>query len=152
MSIKPPFTLASAIKKVKVAQDLWNSKEPAKVALAYTHNTIWRNRGCFLSGRDEVIEFLTQKWKTEHGYRLRKELFTFRDNKIAVQFFYEWNGQSDLKGQWHRTYGMENWTYDEDGIMKKRMMCGNDIEINEDERWFKPGVDVDSVEITEKHL
>ncbi|KAK1234922.1 hypothetical protein PQX77_001884 [Marasmius sp. AFHP31] len=152
MSLRPPFTLATAVKKVKVAQDLWNTKTPSKICLAYTPNTIWRNRSSFLSGREEVEKFLADKWKKEHGYVLRKELFAFQDNKIAVQFFYEWNTQHDLKGQWHRCYGMENWTFDESGLMRKRMMCGNDVPITDSERWFKPGVDTEAVEITERHL
>lgn len=152
MSIKPPFTSQTAHKKLKVAQDLWNTKDPVKVAQAYTPDTIWRNRDHFLKGREEVVQFLEKKWQKEHGYVLRKELFTFKDNKIAVQFFYEWNTQPDLKGQWYRTYGMENWTFNEDGLMKKRMMSGNDLPISENERWFRPGVDIESVEITERHL
>ncbi|KAL0572317.1 hypothetical protein V5O48_009639 [Marasmius crinis-equi] len=143
-SLRPPFTLATALKKVKVAQDVWNTRTPSKVAMAYTPNTIWRNRDKFLSGREEVTQFLEEKWRREHGYMLRKDLFAFQDNKIAVQFFYEWNTQPDLKGQWHRCYGLEDWTYEESGLMRKRMMSGNDVVISDAERWFKPGVDIES--------
>ncbi|KAF9266600.1 DUF1348-domain-containing protein [Marasmius fiardii PR-910] len=152
MSLRPPFNLASASRKVKLAQDLWNTKNPAKVVLAYTPNTLWRNRDEFLSGREEVRQFLERKWKKEFHYRLRKELFSFNDDKIAVQFFYEWNTQSDMRGQWYRTYGLEDWTFDVDGLMRKRMMSGNDVPITDAERWFQPGVEVESVFISEKHL
>jgi len=151
--IKPPFTAETALQKVKVAQNLWNTKDPHKVVKAYTENTIWRNRDQFMKGHDEVIQFLTKKWEKENGYRLRKELFAFTDNKIAVQFFYEWfaideNGEK----QWYRCYGLEDWTFAESGLMRKRQMSGNDVAITDEERWFKDGVDVNSVEITEKHL
>ncbi|KAK7044229.1 hypothetical protein VNI00_007951 [Paramarasmius palmivorus] len=152
MSLKPPFTLASAINKVKLAQNLWNTRDPARVVQAYTQDTIWRNRDQFMSGREEVKKFLEKKWQKEHHYILRKELFTFNENKIAVQFFYEWNSQPDAKGQWFRTYGLEDWTFDESGLMRKRMMSGNDVAISDSERWFKPGVDIESVNITERHL
>ncbi|KAF9266597.1 DUF1348-domain-containing protein [Marasmius fiardii PR-910] len=156
MSLKPPFTLATAIKKVKVAQNLWNTKNPAKVVQAYAPETIWRNRDQFLSGREEVREFLEKKWAREHGYVLRKELFTFNENKIAVQpslqFFYEWNTERNLEGQWYRCYGLEDWTFNDEGLMRKRMMSGNDVPISDAERWFKPGVDIESVKITERHL
>lgn len=152
MSIRPPFTLATAIKKVKAAQDLWNTKTPAKVALGYTPDTIWRNRSTFLRGRAQVEEFLKKKWEKEHFYVLRKELFAFTDNKIAVQFFYEWNEKPDGTGQWYRTYGLEDWTFDESGLMRKRMMSGNDVAIAKTERWFKPGEDNEGVEIGEEHL
>ncbi|KAJ3477358.1 hypothetical protein NLI96_g10517 [Meripilus lineatus] len=150
--IKPPFTAETALQKTKAAQNLWNTKDPAKVALAYTPDTIWRNRDTFLRGRDEVIDFLSKKWAKENGYRLRKELFAFTENKIAVQFFYEWfETRPDGHRQWYRTYGLEDWTFADDGLMRKRQMSGNDVEISEQERWFKDGVDVDTVEISEKH-
>ncbi|KAJ7715651.1 hypothetical protein DFH07DRAFT_862692 [Mycena maculata] len=152
MSIVPPFTAATAHQKVKAAQNLWNTRDPAKVALAYTPDTIWRNRTTFAQGRDEVVKFLTRKWEKEHHYILRKELFSFTENKIAVQFFYEWNEKPDGTGQWYRTYGLEDWTFEASGLMRKRMMSGNDLAISPDERWFKPGVDIESVEISEKHL
>ncbi|KAJ7574338.1 hypothetical protein C8J56DRAFT_979409 [Mycena floridula] len=152
MSLRPPFTLETAQRKVKLAQDLWNTKTPSKVSLAYTENTIWRNRSTFLTGRADVEKFLTEKWQKEHFYVLRKELFSFTDNKIAVQFFYEWNEKPDASGQWFRTYGLEDWTFEDSGLMRKRMMSGNDVAISEDERWFKEGVDIESVEIGEAHL
>ncbi|KAF6807640.1 hypothetical protein CMUS01_14079 [Colletotrichum musicola] len=144
----PPFTEETAKIKVKAAQDAWNTKNPAKVKMAYTPDTIWRNRDTFLKGRDEIEQWLTKKWETEDGYRLRKELFAFTDNKIAVQFWYEW---FDASGQWWRTYGLEDWTFAENGLMRKRQMSGNDVKIDESDRWFKDGVDVNTVDISEKH-
>ncbi|PKS09425.1 hypothetical protein jhhlp_004040 [Lomentospora prolificans] len=155
----PPFTEESARKKVKSAQDAWNTKSPDKVKLAYTTNSIWRNRDQFLQGRDEIASFLARKWEKEHGYRLRKELFSFTDNKARpatrstslfsnLQFWYEWH---DDAGQWWRTYGLEDWTFAENGLMRKRQMSGNDVQISNDERWFKDGVDVNAVDISEKH-
>lgn len=116
--------------------------------MAYTPDSIWRNRDQFLQGRDAIQEFLTKKWERENGYRLRKELFAFTDNKIAVQFWYEWY---DEAGQWWRTYGLEDWTFAENGLMRKRQMSGNNVKIADDERWFKDGVDVNEVDISEKH-
>lgn len=116
--------------------------------MAYTPDSIWRNRDQFLQGRDAIKEFLTKKWEKENGYRLRKELFAFTDNKIAVQFWYEWYDES---GQWWRTYGLEDWTFAENGLMRKRQMSGNDVKIPDEERWFKDGVDVNTVDISEKH-
>ncbi|KAM0482492.1 hypothetical protein ACHAPX_003010 [Trichoderma viride] len=144
----PPFTAETAQIKVKAAQDGWNTRNPDGVKMAYTPDSIWRNRGTFLQGRDEIQKFLTDKWKRENGYRLRKELFAFTDNKIAVQFWYEWY---DEAGQWWRTYGLEDWTFAENGLMRKRQMSGNDVKISEEERWFKDGVDVNTVDISEKH-
>ncbi|KAI0110999.1 DUF1348-domain-containing protein [Hypoxylon sp. NC0597] len=144
----PPFTAETAHIKVKAAQDAWNTKDPAKVKLAYTPDSIWRNRDTFLQGRDEIEVFLTKKWEREQGYRLRKELFAFTDNKIAVQFWYEWY---DKDGQWWRTYGLEDWTFADDGLMRKRQMSGNDVKITHEERWYKDGVDVNTVPISEKH-
>ncbi|KAM3502400.1 hypothetical protein MY10362_004874 [Beauveria mimosiformis] len=144
----PPFTLETAKIKVKAAQDAWNTKTPDKVKMAYTPDTIWRNRDQFLQGREAVREFLSDKWATENGYRLRKELFAFTDNKIAVQFWYEWH---DETGQWWRTYGLEDWTFADNGLMRKRQMSGNDVRIGEEERWFKDGVDVNAVDIEERH-
>lgn len=115
---------------------------------AYTTDSIWRNRNTFIKGRDEIQEFLTKKWEREHGYRLRKELFAFTDNKIAVQFWYEWHDES---GQWWRTYGLEDWTFADSGLMRKRQMSGNDVKIGDEARWFKDGVDVNTVDISEKH-
>ncbi|KAL1840838.1 hypothetical protein VTJ49DRAFT_7681 [Mycothermus thermophilus] len=144
----PPFTREAAESKVKTAQAAWNSKDPELVKYAYTPDSIWRNRDTFLQGRDEIVQFLHQKWAKEKGYRLRKELFAFTDNKIAVQFWYEWH---DETGQWWRTYGLEDWTFAENGLMRKRQMSANDVRIEEGERWFKDGVDVDSVDISERH-
>ncbi|KAI0913028.1 hypothetical protein F4824DRAFT_493169 [Ustulina deusta] len=144
----PPFTAETARIKVKAAQDAWNTKDPAKVKLAYTPDSIWRNRDTFLTGRDEIEAFLTKKWEREQGYRLRKELFAFGEDRIAVQFWYEWH---DAAGRWWRTYGLEDWTFAPDGLMRKRQMSGNDVPIEDGERWFVDGVDVDSVEISEMH-
>ncbi|KAL0636764.1 hypothetical protein Q9L58_004247 [Maublancomyces gigas] len=146
--ILPPFTLETATKKTKIAQNLWNTKDPETIAKAYTSDSIWRNRDQFFTGTKAIVDFLSQKWSRENGYRLRKELFAFTDNKIAVQFWYEY---FDEEGQWWRCYGLEDWTFAEDGRMKKRHMSGNDVKISDDERWFKDGVDVDTVEISGKH-
>ncbi|KAH7927334.1 DUF1348-domain-containing protein [Leucogyrophana mollusca] len=149
MSLAPPFTLETAHKKVKIAQDLWNTKDPVTVAnKGYTPDSIWRNRDIFLTGTSAIITFLTAKWERELDYRLRKELFAFTDNKIAVQFWYEYRTK---EGQWWRCYGLEDWTFAEDGKMRKRQMSGNDVKISEEERWFRDGVDVNTVEISEKH-
>ncbi|KAK3956256.1 hypothetical protein QBC32DRAFT_331333 [Pseudoneurospora amorphoporcata] len=144
----PPFTAETANIKVKAAQDAWNTKNAEAVQMAYTPDSIWRNRDTFLQGRLEIVEFLKKKWSRENGYRLRKELFAFTDNKIAVQFWYEWYDES---GQWWRTYGLEDWTFADNGLMRKRQMSGNDVKIAEEERWFKEGVDVNEVSISEKH-
>jgi uncharacterized protein len=126
-----------------------NIRDPHKVKMAYTPTSIWRNRTTFLQGRDAIADFLTAKWAREHKYRLRKELFAFTDNKIAVQFWYEWH---DDAGQWWRTYGLEDWTFSDDGLMRKRMMSGNDLRIDEGERWFGDEVvDVNEIDISEKH-
>lgn len=144
----PPFTRATAIQKVKAAQDLWNTRNPSLVKNGYTPDSIWRNRDTFLKGSDEIVKFLTEKWSVENGYRLRKELFAFTDDKIAVQFWYEWH---DTTGQWWRTYGLEDWTFAPDGRMRKRQMSGNDVKISDEQRWFKDGVDVNEVVIGEEH-
>ncbi|KAG8425968.1 hypothetical protein J3459_008567 [Metarhizium acridum] len=144
----PPFTAETARIKVKAAQDAWNTKGPDTVKMAYTPDSIWRNRDQFLVGRHAIREFLSKKWDKERGYRLRKELFAFTDDKIAVQFWYEWHDQS---GQWWRTYGLEDWTFADNGLMRKRQMSGNDVKITEEERWYKDGVDVNSVKISERH-
>ncbi|KAJ3160477.1 hypothetical protein HK101_000913 [Irineochytrium annulatum] len=134
--IAPPFDHAGALKKVKAAQDLWNTRDPERVALAYTEDTIWRNRDVFLQGRDAVAKFLKDKWRKELDYRLLKELFTFQDDKIAVQFFYEYRRES---GEWWRCYGLEHWTFDESGLMRERRMSANDVRIEEGQRWFRDG-------------
>ncbi|KAK2593178.1 hypothetical protein QQS21_009107 [Conoideocrella luteorostrata] len=144
----PPFNAETARVKVKAAQDAWNTKNPDAVKMAYTADSVWRNRDDFLVGRDAIREFLSKKWSKENGYRLRKELFAYMDNKIAVQFWYEWH---DGAGQWWRTYGLEDWTFADNGLMRKRQMSGNDVKISDDERWFKDGVDVNSVDISERH-
>jgi uncharacterized protein len=127
----PPFNLETATQKVKMAQDAWNTKNPEKVSLAYTTDTEWRNRNLFINGRNEVVSFLTAKWDKELDYKLRKELWAYSDNKIAVRFEYEWRNES---GQWFRSYGNENWEFDENGLMKKRFASINDLEIDENEK------------------
>ncbi len=127
----PPFNAESAKQKVQMAEDAWNSKDPNKVALAYTIDTEWRNRSQFINGRNEVVQFLTQKWQRELDYKLKKELWAFTDNKIAVRFEYEWH---NAEGQWFRAYGNENWEFDENGLMKERYASINDIEIKEADR------------------
>lgn len=123
MILKPPFTRESALTKVQLAQDLWNTKNPEKVALAYTEDTVWRNRDEFLTGREAITAFLKRKWEKELGYILKKELFLFSDNKIAVQFSYTWH---DANGQHYQSYGLEHWEFSEDGRMKKRSASIND--------------------------
>ena len=127
----PPFTGETAKKKIQAAEDAWNSRDPARVALAYTPDTEWRNRNEFLNGRDAVREFLTRKWQKELDYRLKKELWCFAGNRIAVRFEYEWHDDS---GQWYRSYGNENWEFAENGLMAKRFASINDIRITEAER------------------
>ncbi|PLB33554.1 nuclear transport factor 2 family protein [Aspergillus candidus] len=153
--IKPPFTEETAKKKVKAAQDLWNTQDPCRIAQAYTPTSIWRNRTSFLTGTDEITAFLTAKWKRERNYRLRKELFSFNDDRIAVQFWYEYQDAEDGM-RWKRCYGLEDWTFErETGKMRKRMMSGNDVLIGVDGdgvgRWFVDGVDVEDVGIGEEH-
>ncbi len=127
----PPFTEETALKKVQAAEDAWNSKDPERVAKAYTIDTEWRNRSEFINGRDEVVEFLKRKWEKEIDYKLKKELWAFRDNRIAVRFEYEWR---NAEGQWYRSYGNENWEFDENGYMRKRFASINDVAIAEGER------------------
>lgn len=127
----PPFTMETALQKVQAAEDAWNTKDPAKVATAYTIDTEWRNRTEFINGRQEVVAFLTRKWNQELGYKLKKELWGFRDNRMAVRFEYEWH---DEKGQWYRSYGNELWEFDENGYMQKRYASINDMPIAETER------------------
>jgi nuclear transport factor 2 (NTF2) superfamily protein len=129
----PPFTHNSAVEKVRLAEDAWNSRDPAKVALAYTVDSRWRNRAEFLSGREEIIAFLTRKWIRELDYRLIKELWAFESNRIAVRFAYEWHDDS---GQWFRSYGNENWEFDEAGLMRRRLASINDLPIKAAERKF----------------
>ena len=127
----PPFTLETAKQKIQAAEDAWNSRDPARVAMAYTPDTEWRNRNEFLNGRDAVREFLSRKWHKELDYRLKKELWCFVDNRIAVRFEYEWHDDS---GQWYRSYGNENWEFAPNGLMAKRFASINDMRITETER------------------
>ena len=127
----PPFTLETALIKVQAAQDAWNTKDPERVALAYTMDTEWRNRTEFINGREEVKAFLTRKWKKELHYKLKKELWGFQENRMAVTFQYEWQNHS---GQWFRSYGNELWEFDENGLMRKRLARINDMEILERDR------------------
>ena len=135
----PPFTLETAKQKVRMAEDGWNSRDPEKVALAYTVDSQWRNRSEFPVGREQIKSFLQKKWQREMEYRLVKELWAFTENRIAVRFAYEWH---DEQGQWFRSYGNENWEFDENGLMKTRYASINDIPITEAERKFdwSPGV------------
>lgn len=127
----PPFTMETAKQKVRMAEDGWNSRDPEKVALAYTTDSQWRNRSEFPVGREQIKSFLQKKWQREMEYRLVKELWAFTENRIAVRFAYEWH---DENGQWFRSYGNENWEFDENGLMKTRYACINDLKINETER------------------
>lgn len=129
--IAPPFTLETATRKVKLAEDAWNSRDPERVALAYSPNSEWRNRTEFFSGRAAIVAFLKRKWAKELDYRLKKTLWGFRENRIAVSFEYEWR---DASGQWFRSYGNELWEFDEAGLMQRRLASINDAEILESER------------------
>ena len=130
----PPFTEETARQKIQAAEDAWNSRDPERVALAYTADTEWRNRADFIHGRAEVVEFLRRKWARELDYRLRKELWTFSGNRIAVRFEYECH---DANGQWWRAHGNENWEFDEHGYMSRRFASINDLKITEAERKFR---------------
>lgn len=127
----PPFTLESAIRKVRMAEDAWNGRDPAKVAMAYTVDSRWRNRNEFPRGRDQIIEFLTRKWRRELDYRLIKELWAFTGNRIAVRFAYEWR---DEAGRWFRAYGNENWEFSATGLMQERHASINDLAIDDSAR------------------
>ena len=129
--IAPPFTHDTALRKVQVAEDLWNSRDPERVALAYTVDAHWRNRAEFLQGRTQIVEFLRRKWARELGYRLRKTLWGFRENRMAVSFEYEWH---DHSGQWFRSYGTELWEFNDDGLMQRRIASINDAPIESAER------------------
>ena len=129
----PPFDRESAVLKVRLAEDGWNGRDPAKVALAYTQDTRWRNRSTFVTNRSEAQEFLEAKWKKELGYRLIKELWAFTDNRIAVRYAYEWHDDSD---NWFRSYGNENWEFAENGLMQNRFASINDLPIAETDRKF----------------
>ncbi|WP_346909452.1 nuclear transport factor 2 family protein [uncultured Roseibium sp.] len=130
----PPFDRETAAVKVRKAEDAWNSRSPEAVALAYTPESQWRNRSEFVTGRDEITAFLTRKWDRELEYRLIKELWTFADNRIAVRFAYEWHDDS---GSWFRSFGNENWEFDADGLMRRRIASINDMPIAEEDRLFK---------------
>ncbi|WRT65106.1 uncharacterized protein IL334_002048 [Kwoniella shivajii] len=148
----PPFTAETAHQKVKAAQDKWNTKTPKSISPAYTPDSIWRNRDQFFQGTQSIEEFLTRKWEREKNYRLRKELFAFKDNKIAVEFWYEYSETEDINSQWYRTYGLEHWVFAEDGRMKSRQMSGNTIPITNKERWFTDGADVNEGEVPRGHI
>lgn len=130
----PPFSYEEAVAKVRKAEDAWNGKKPELVAQAYTADSKWRNRSLFINGREEIAEFLTAKWEKENDYRLIKEIWTHEDNRIAVRFAYEWH---DAEGNWFRSYGNENWEFDDLGYMKARHASINDLAIKEEERLFK---------------
>lgn len=129
----PPFTAETAAHKVRMAEDAWNTRDPDRVSRAYSRNSEWRNRGEFLSGRDAIVAFLVRKWSKELDYRLIKELWAFRDNRIAVRFAYEWHDDS---GSWFRSYGNENWEFDEHGFMRRRIASINDLPITDVLRKF----------------
>lgn len=129
----PPFSPATAAQKVRLAEDAWNSRDPARVALAYTPDSRWRNRDSFIHGRAEIEAFLTAKWAREHDYRLIKELWAHGEDRIAVRFVYEWH---DAMGQWWRSHGNENWHFDADGLMQARHASINDVAITAAERLF----------------
>jgi uncharacterized protein len=137
--LKPPFTLDTAVAKVRAAEDAWNTRDPQRVALAYTEDSEWRNRAEFLRGRAAIREFLQRKWNRELDYRLIKEIWAFGENRIAVRFAYEWHDDS---GHWFRSYGNENWEFDPGGLMRRRLASINDVPIREAERkyhWSAPG-------------
>jgi uncharacterized protein (TIGR02246 family) len=135
----PPFTEATAIQKIRGAEDAWNSRDPQRCAGAYTPDSRWRNRSTFLTGREAIIAFLTAKWEREHDYRLIKELWAFGEDRIAVRFAYEWHSEA---GQWFRAHGNENWQFTPEGLMSERHASINDVAIEESERrfhWDAPG-------------
>ena len=129
----PPFNAETAAQKVRSAEDAWNTRDPQKVSLAYTPDSVWRNRAEFLAGRPAIVEFLARKWNKELEYRLIKELWAFHDNRLAVRFAYEWH---DDAGQWFRAYGNENWEFAENGLMRRRIASINDLPIHESERKY----------------
>jgi nuclear transport factor 2 (NTF2) superfamily protein len=132
----PPFDIDSAITKTQAAEDAWNTRDPQRVSLGYTEDSVWRNRDLFITGREEIVAFLTAKWEKELDYVLRKSLWGFRENRIAVRFQYEWH---DISGQWYRSYGNELWEFDDSGLMRRREASINDVHISEAERrYFGP--------------
>lgn len=130
----PPFSRDTAIEKIRLAEDAWNSRDPQRVSLAYTPDSRWRNRSDYVTGRAEIRELLTRKWQREHEYRLIKELWAFTDNRIAVRFVYEWQDDS---GAWFRACGNENWLFDDNGLMAQRHASINDVAITEEQRKFR---------------
>ena len=132
-ALRPPFTNEMAIAKVRAAEDAWNSRDPARVSLAYSEDSVWRNRGEFIRGREQIREFLTRKWETERDYRLMKDLWAFEDDRIAVRFQYEFRDPHD---QWWRSYGNELWEFDVEGLMRRREASINDFAIREVDRKF----------------
>lgn len=130
----PPFTLETAKEKIQLAEDAWNSQDPERVSKAYTIDSEWRNRDKFVNGREEIVAFLTEKWKKEKNYKLKKEYWAHTENRIAVRFEYEYQ---DLNGNWFRAYGNENWEFDANGLMQKRYASINDLQIKEEDRKFK---------------
>lgn len=130
----PPFTRETAIQKVRMAENAWNQRDPERVALAYTPDSVWRNRSGFFAGREAIVAFLTRKWEREREYRLVKELWAFHDNRIAVRFQYEWH---DDAGDWYRSYGNEQWEFDAAGLMRRREASINDVAIAEADRRFR---------------
>ena len=131
--IKPPFAHESAVQKVQAAEDGWNSRDPEQVSMAYSVNSVWRNRDAFIQGREQIVSFLTAKWERELEYRLAKQLWAFTENRIAVRFQYEYH---DVSGNWFRAYGNENWEFDDDGLMRRREASINDYAIQESARKF----------------
>jgi uncharacterized protein len=132
-ALRPPFTLETATAKVRAAENAWNSRDPNRVALAYSEGSVWRNRSLFITGRDQIREFLSDKWNRELDYRLVKSLWAYTDTRIAVRFQYEWH---DAAGNWFRAYGNENWEFDDNGLMRRREASINDVSITENERKF----------------
>ncbi len=130
----PPFTRETAMQKVRMAEDAWNTRDPQKVSLAYTEDSTWRNRAEFFSGREAIVQFLERKWAKELDYRLIKELWAFHENRIAVRFAYEWH---DDAGNWFRSYGNENWEFSPQGLMQRRIASINDLPINEANRKYR---------------
>jgi nuclear transport factor 2 (NTF2) superfamily protein len=131
VTLSPPFTRESALQKVQAAENAWNSRDPLKIAQAYSKNSKWRNRDNFITGRDEIVKFLRQKWHNELDYKLKKELWCFDETRIAVRFKYEWHNSL---GQWFRSYGNELWQFDENGLMERREASINDVAIEESDR------------------
>ena len=130
----PPFTLETALEKIQLAEDAWNSHDPERVSKAYTVDSEWRNRDQFVNGREEIVKFLSSKWQKEFNYKLKKEYWAHADNRIAVRFEYEYQNK---EGKWFRAYGNENWEFDENGLMRKRFASINDLAIKEEDRKLK---------------